>query len=131
MAEYLLQAVKLLEASVACFVSGPHNILGLSLLSTTASHLVRNINQGRLAPIGLISLNSLSWVLHEKPFEVCSEYREISKLSCPERAIGPDNVSCLDCNCQLISNSRTLELVGVPGGAEGLHLLDPEVRSID
>jgi hypothetical protein len=124
---YGLETVELLEPTVHCLVPGSSALLGF--LVDLRDIVIGSSNRSSFTSVAVVGLDFLA--RSKRLLQSISKNLEVGPCSTGERAIDPHNISCLNTNSNLIAQSSSPELVGVPLLAERLRLVDPEVRAVN
>jgi hypothetical protein len=127
MSVHRLETVELLEPSVHGFMSSSSALL--CFLVNKRYVVIGSSNCSSFTLVAIVGLDFLT--RSEYLFQSVSKDLEVGPLATGERAMEPDNISCLNTNSDLVAQSSSAKLVGVPLLAEWRRLLDPEVCAVN
>jgi hypothetical protein len=122
-----LESVELLEPTVHCLMPGSSALLGF--LVNLRNIVIGSLNCSSFTLVAIVSLDVLS--RRKRRLQSASKDLDVGPLATGERAMDPNNISCLNTHSNLISQSSSPELVGEPLLAERHRLLDPKVGAIN
>jgi hypothetical protein len=124
---YGLETVELLEPTVNCLVSSSSALL--CFLVNKRNVFIGSSNCSSFTLVAIVGLDFLA--RSEHLFQSVSKDLEVGPLATGERAMEPDNISCLNTNSDLVAQSGSPELVGVPLLAERRRLVDLKVGAVN
>jgi hypothetical protein len=122
-----LETVELLEPTVHCLVPGSSTLLGF--LVDLRNIIIGSSNRSSFTSVAIVGLDFLS--RSKRLLQPASKDLDVGPSATGERAMDPNNISCLNTHSNLILQSSSPELVGEPLLAERCRLVDPKVGAIN
>jgi hypothetical protein len=127
MAVHGLEIVELLEPTVHRLM--PCTSPLLCFLVNKRNVVISSSNSSSFTSVAIVGLDFLA--RSKRLLQPASKDFEVGPLATGERARDPNNISCLNTNRNLVAQSSSPELVGVPLLAERRRLIDLQVSAIN